>query len=200
MDWGGTPVRDIVKMVYVLTLITALSGFALGYLEKVTKEPIEYQQLKYVKGPAVMEVLQGSENDPIMERKKIEVEKGEKKLFFPGKKGGKIFAVAFEITRQGYHGLISLMIGIDLKTGKLTGMRVMTHSETPGLGARIVEKDFYSQFTGKGLADMALKKDGGKIAAVSGASISSKAVVDAVAEGLKWFNAHKNNIIKGLMG
>ncbi len=192
--------REIVKMIVVLTVIATVMGMTLSYVESITREPIEYSKLKFVKGPAVLSVLTDYDNDPIKDYKKdlILEEKPEGKItksIFPAKKNGKASAIAFEVVGQGYGGPVAIMIGIDLKTGKLTGMRVMTHSETPGLGARAVEPQFYEQFSALGTEGVALEASGGKINAISGATITSTGVVEAVKKGLELFNRAKDKII-----
>lgn len=196
--------REILKMITVLTAIAIVSGGTLGYLEKVTEDPIEYQKLKFVKGPAVLAVLEGYDNDPIKDYRKDVVldpkEPAIKKAIFPAAKNGKCFAVAFEVTGEGYHGALGIMLGVDLKTGRLIGMRVMTHTETPGLGARVAEPSFYQQFSGKGLEAVALSSQGGKIDAVSGATISSRGVAEAVKQGLELFARSRDKIVKAVNG
>ena len=63
--------RDILKMMMVLTLIGAASGLALSLIHSATKAPIEYQTIKFVKEPAGKKVLTGYDNDPISDSKKI---------------------------------------------------------------------------------------------------------------------------------
>ena len=190
-------------MISVLTVIAILSGGIIGFLERITREPIEYQKLKFVKGPAVVAVLSGYTNDPIKDYKKdVSLEEKDHqailKSLFPATKAGKCFAVAFEVTGQGYHGSLGIMLGIDLQTGRLTGMRVITHTETPGLGARVVEPPFYRQFEGQGIQSVALSGQGGKITAVSGATLSSRGVVEAVRKGLELFDLNKEKIRKAV--
>jgi len=190
-------------MIVVLTAISVVSGLVLSFVDKYTKEPIEYQRLKFVKGPAVLAVLSDYDNDPIKEYKK-NVVIGEKdgkpivKTLFPGRKDGKLTGVAFEITGQGYHGPMGIMVGIDVVHDKLTGMRVMTHSETPGLGARAVEPGFYEQFSGLKPGQIALSDKGGKINAISGATMTSTGVVNAVKEAMSLYLRSKDRILKAL--
>ena len=136
-------------MVIVLTVICAVAGAALAMVQKVTKGPIEYARLKFIKEPAVKAVLSGYDNDPIKDRVAIEIGKDKKGKplmlnVFPARKGGKTFAVAFEGSGKGYHGDIGVMVGINVGEKKLTGISIVDHSETPGLGARIVEPAFTS--------------------------------------------------------
>jgi len=196
-------VRDIAKMIVVLTVIALVMGSILSVMDNLLKEPIEYSRLKFVKGPAVMAVFSGYDNDPLKDVKKgvpLEQPGGPEvlKSLFPARKNGKCFAVAFEVTGKGYGGLIGIMMGIDLKTGHLTGIRVMTHSETPGLGARATESPFYEQFTNLAPKDVALSSKGGKINAISGATNTSQGVVEAVKEGLELYARTKDKIISAI--
>ena len=192
--------REMVKMVLVLTGIAILSGGSLSFLERITREPIAYQKLKFIKGPAILAVLSGYDNNPIRDcLKNVALEDRDggaiKKSIFPARKGGNCFAVAFEITGQGYGGAIGVMVGIDLKTGHLTGERITTHSETPGLGARSVEPEFYEQFAGLAPGELALSDKGGKINAISGATITTRGVLEAIGKALVLFARNKDKII-----
>jgi electron transport complex protein RnfG len=196
-------VREIARMIVVLTLIALIMGSILSVMNNVLQEPIEYSRLKFVKGPAVMAVFSGYDNDPLKDVKRgvlLEEPAGQEvsKSLFPAKREGKCFAVAFEVTGKGYNGLISIMMGINLKTGHLTGIRVMTHSETPGLGARATEPPFYKQFMNLTPKDVALSSKGGKINAISGATNTSRGVVEAVKEGLELFAGSKDRITRAV--
>ena len=194
-------VYEITKMLVVLTAISVVSGSSLAFLEHITREPITYQKLKYVKGPAVEAVLKGSENDPIKEHKEeilFQKDGNEeiRKTVFPAMKDGKLFALAFEVRAKGYHGPIDIMMGINVVTGKLTDIRIMSHSETPGLGARAAEPEFYEQFSGMDMAQTALSDEGGNINAVTGATITSTGVSEAVRKGMELFEKLKEDILE----
>jgi electron transport complex protein RnfG len=116
------------------------------------------------------------------------------KNIFPAKKGGKIVGLAYSSAATGYHGLIDVMVGLD-PGGKVTGISIMTNTETPGLGARIVEPAFTKQFKGFTLsADLNLTTKGGKIDSVSGATHSSEGVVEAVRKALELFPKVKKEV------
>ncbi len=195
--------RDMIKMVVVLTVIATVMGSTLSIMKGYLNEQIEYSTIKFVKGPAVLAVFTGYDNDPLRDVTKgviLEEKAGSSvvKSIFPAKKNGKPFAIAFEVTGKGYSGLIGIMIGVDLKTGHLTGMRVMTHIETPGLGARSTEPAFYEQFSGLETKDIALSDKGGKINGITGATNTSTGVVEAVKQGLELFARTKDKIVKAL--
>jgi electron transport complex protein RnfG len=175
-------VRAIIRMVVVLTLICAVSGLTLSAIYRLTKAPIDYQTIKFVKEPAVKKVLTGYDNDPILDRKKIVIgtdERGKpiELTIFPAKKQGETFAVAIEGKGKGFHGTIGVMVGVS-REGKLTDIGITSHSETPGIGSRITETTFTNQFQGIP-ATGEPKVDG-----ISGATYSSKGVMRAVQEAL----------------
>lgn len=84
------------------------------------------------------------------------------------------------VTPRGYGGPIELMVGIR-QDGMLAAVRVLGQSETPGLGSKVAEEDFLRGFRGAKAGErLAVNKDGGRIAAVAGATISSRAVTEGV--------------------
>lgn len=174
--------RDIIRMVVVLTLICAASGLTLSVIYRVTKAPIDYQTIKFVKEPAVKKVLTGYDNDPILDRKKIVIGTDERGrpielTIFPAKRQGETFAVAIEGRGKGFHGTIGVMVGVS-KEGSLTDIGITSHSETPGIGSKVTETTFTTQFQGLP-ATGELKVDG-----ISGATYSSKGVMSAVNQAL----------------
>ena len=109
-----------------------------------------------------------------------------------------VTAVVLEaIARDGYSGNIHLVIGIDID-GTVTGVRVTSHRETPGLGDYIerAKSPWIEQFVGKSLANPEAKrwrvaKDGGEFYARAGATITPRAVVKAVGAALDYFARHR---------
>jgi len=86
---------------------------------------------------------------------------------------------AFLAVGKGYGGDIDILIGLEDEM-TIKGITIISQSETPGLGSRIAESSFASKFAGLNIGDVALKQDGGEIDGITGATISSGAVVDAV--------------------
>lgn len=116
---------------------------------------------------------------------------------YRGRRDGRIAAVAYQLTAQGYGGAIELLLGVD-RDGRILGVRTLRHAETPGLGDRIevAKSDWITRFTGLALGDppseqWAVKKDGGRFDQFSGATITPRAVVSAVHEGLALFETHR---------
>ncbi len=97
---------------------------------------------------------------------------------------GKLVGYAAIVEGAGYGGKMKVAVGIYVDN-TIRGVRVVSHSETPGLGSRVAEDEFLKQFEGKTLERVWLKSDGGDIDAITGATISSRAVVEAVRKGME---------------
>ena len=169
--------RELIKMVVVLTVLSAFSGGLLASLRDGTKDRIEYQQLKFVKGPAILDIFKGATNNPIVDRFKIK-DGDVERSFFIGKFEGKPDEVAFESYGKGFGGDIGLMVGVNPSTDKIVGVGVTTMSETPGVGSRAkTDPDFVAQFAGKPMIEtFKVKADGGQVDALSGATVTSRGV------------------------
>ncbi|MBE3115393.1 MAG: RnfABCDGE type electron transport complex subunit G [Actinobacteria bacterium] len=98
-------------------------------------------------------------------------------IYEDGEKAG----YAFMASGSGYGGNIDILVGLDSSFG-IKGVSILSQTETPGVGNRITESSFTDQFKGLSASDIALKSEGGKIDAITGATISSRAVVNAVKE------------------
>ena len=116
-------------------------------------------------------------------------------------KEGKPSAAVLEvIAPDGYSGKIRMIVAIKTD-GEVSGVRVVTHNETPGLGdyIEIAKNRWIRIFEGKSLANYAdqdwkVKKDGGKFEHMAGATVTPRAVVKAVHKSLKYFAANQDNI------
>ncbi|TES90391.1 MAG: RnfABCDGE type electron transport complex subunit G [Desulfobacteraceae bacterium] len=175
--------RELINMVVVLTVLAVLSGGMLSGLRNATAARIEVQQLKFVKGPAIKAILKGVSNDPIKDRFTIKDGETERKVFV-GKFDGKANTVVLESFGKGYGGDIGLMVAVNMEDDTIVGAGVTTHSETPGLGATAKDDPgFVSQFKGLSINETyKVTNDGGKVNAMSGATITSRAVCAAATE------------------
>jgi electron transport complex protein RnfG len=179
--------KEVTQMIVVLSVICAVCGLALSGVRAMTEERIEYQVLTNVQGPKVKLVLEGAENDLITDRKKIKVN-NEEILLFIGNKQGKPWAIAYETIGNGFGGDLKVMVGYDLGQRKLTGIQVISHKETPGLGSRVTEDQFTQRFRGLSLdAKFSPKNDGGDIDAVTGATYSSRGVCEAIQNSIELY-------------
>lgn len=188
--------RELIKMIVVLTVISLASGGLLAALRDGTQERIDNQVLELVKGPAVRSVFEGASNDPIANR--FQITDGDKqRTFFVGVFDGEPKGLAMEASSgKGYKGDVGLIVAVDVKSDKLFGIGVTTHNETPGLGAKAKsDPKFAAQFKGATLAGpVKVTQDGGSINAISGATITSRAVCEAVSDALSVYEKLKPQI------
>jgi electron transport complex protein RnfG len=191
----------MLKLFLAVVVFSAVSGGLLSGLRGATQERIEYQQLVNVKGPAVQEILKGASNDPLTDRFKIKDGKIERN-FFVGVYDGKPNTVVLEASGKGYGGNIGVVVGVNVENDQLVGVSVTTHSETPGLGARAKsDPAFIRQFKGLPVKEPPrIKAEGGKIDAISGATVTSRGVVSAVSEALEIYGRLKSSIVEKAKG
>ena len=189
--------REMMSMIIVLTLLSVVSGGLLAAVKSGTEVRIEEQVLKFQKAPAIKEIFPEATNNPIQERFNVKADDVELQVF-PGKLADGKKVVAFEAKGTGFGGPVGLMVGVDLDTDEIIGVRVTTHSETPGIGARAKDDpSFVSQFAGKKMAaNLNLKKSGGEIDAMSGATVTSGGVSQAALQAQKLYASLKPEIIK----
>ncbi len=175
------------KSVFTITIITVLAGIMLTLSYFFTKDKIAYQERQEILN-AFKSILPYHNNEPDKEYEIINNQK-----IFIAKDNGTITGYAVNvINTQGYGGAISILTGTD-SNGVVSGVAVIYHSETPGLGDKITSKSFLDLFKGLTINDkIAVKKDGGTIEQFSGATISPRAVAAGVKDSLK--------VINGLVG
>lgn len=120
---------------------------------------------------------------------------------YRARKNSQVSAVAYRVVGSGYGGDIVLVMGVD-RTGEILGVRVVSHSETPGLGDKIDPRktSWLDAFKSLSLANTAaakwaVKKDGGSFDQFSGATITPRAVVKAVHEGLAVFGDNRGRLL-----
>ena len=162
--------NEYTKMIVVLVAISIVAGAVLAFSYEVTYPKIVEQE---------QQALEDSVFKVIPDAEKIEIEEKEGMTFYIGIDGqGNKKGVAFKTTGSGFGGPIDVMVGYDPKEGKLTGIEILSMSETPGLGARIQEPQFTEQFKGKSVEDeFEPKKD---IQIITGATISPTGVANAI--------------------
>jgi len=193
--------NDIKRLAMVLTLIAAGAGLILSLVEAVTREPIaEQRRLETLR--ALQKVLPPGDNSPDADTVTLVIGQDRKgrdieRVFFRGRKENVINGIAFKVVApDGYSGNISVMTGIK-PDGTVSGIEILTHAETPGLGDKITKPEFKSNFVGKNLgnADWRVKKDGGDFDQITGATISPRAVVGALKKGLEFYRDHQPEIL-----
>lgn len=127
---------------------------------------------------------------------------GKEVLVYRARQSGHVNAMAYRVTGAGYGGsTIVLIMGLD-SSGKILGVRVISHAETPGLGDKIdlSKSNWILSFNGRSLDNSApkqwaVKKDGGVFDQFTGATITPRAVVRAVKGGLEFFAEHRSELL-----
>ncbi|WP_449242480.1 RnfABCDGE type electron transport complex subunit G [Desulfovibrio sp.] len=183
--------REIIKMIVVLSLIGTASGFTLASLKEATRTRIEEQVLTFVQGPALAAVLPEHENNPIADRRKMALPDGSQVTVYPALSGGKLVALGIEGHGPGYGGNVGVMVSFDPGRDVVQAIGVTTHSETPGLGTRVFQPSVTARYKDHALTGLDLKNKGGDIDAVSGATYSSTGMVMAVRKAAEAYTAIK---------
>lgn len=195
--------KKIVKDTLILTIITVVAGFCLGYVYDITKEPIAKTQ-ETAKQNAYRAVF--NEADSFVEGEISHVANSDIALEGAGfnavridealeakDASGNTLGYVFTITdSEGYGGDITITMGIT-NEGVVNGVEILNISETAGLGMKATTEEFRSQFANKQVSKFAYSKVGAKeayeIDALSGATITTNAMVNAVNGGLAYFTS-----------
>lgn len=119
---------------------------------------------------------------------------------YPAVRNGELQGAAFQLGTVGYGGVITLMLGVD-REGRVLGVRVLSHKETPGLADKIElgKSHWIKSFDGKSLSNTeqpqwAVKKDGGEFDQFTGATITPRAIVNGVHKALEFYARHAAEI------
>ncbi len=172
----------LVNMIVTLLAIAAISSASLGFMYQLTKEPKAAAELAK-QNFAIKAVLPECENDPLADAYEIDsFDGGEKLVCYPAVKNGEPTGVAVKTwTKNGYSGLIRLMVGFN-QAGNIINVTVLEQKETPGLGTKMTTPKFKDQYNDRnpGQDNLSVRKEGGEINAISGATISSRAFSEAV--------------------
>jgi electron transport complex protein RnfG len=162
-----------------LTIIVLASVSLLVYINSITAPIVEAQQEAEIKN-----MLSGMFAD--MDDYKYEDE------IYTIYQDSEIIGYAFLAKGKGYGGEINILVGVN-EDFTIEDVVIISNTETPGLGSKITESSFTDQFKGMAAGDVALKKDGGEVDAITGATISSKAVVEAIRKAME----EKINLLEG---
>lgn len=141
------------------------------------------------------------DNDLLAATLSLPLDDGAERQVYRATRHNQVTGVAYQVRGFGYAGAIDLIMGVDAQ-GSLLGVRVLSHAETPGLGDKIepAKNDWILRFTGLSLDNpvesrWAVKKDGGDFDQFSGATITPRAVVGAIKDGLAFFRDHQDALL-----
>ncbi len=141
-----------------------------------------------------------SDNDLLKDSAEFDKGDGNPITVYRARLAGAPKGAVFKVASRGYAGDVVCLMGVDVQ-GKILGVRVIKHQETPGLGDKIeiAKGNWILAFNGKSLqepdaAHWGVKKDGGIFDQFAGATITPRAVVKAVKGGLDFYTAHQAEI------
>jgi electron transport complex protein RnfG len=196
----------IVQSGVTLAIIAAICAALVASTYLVTREPIAANEKAFLEQslePALANVMfDGDVTESILV---LEAPHGlpgsDPAIIYRVYSGEEPVAALFAVTaRNGYAGPIRVLVGVRYD-GIVSGVRILAHRETPGLGDRIVSSrsDWVFQFDGKALGNppvegWALKTDGGDFDQLTGASVTPRAVINALRETLIYFEANRDAI------
>lgn len=184
----------------LLGSVALLTTAALVFASKATEADIRAAELLDLKQSLAI-VLPGQyDNDITQDTLVLPGATGDVTVY-RARHAGKVDAVVYRVTGQGYAGPIVCVMGIS-REGKILGVRVLKHTETPGLGDKIepAKTKWIFAFDGKSMGDpvaekWAVKKDGGVFDQFAGATITPRAVVKAVKGGLEFFDKERAKLL-----
>ncbi|WP_293964674.1 RnfABCDGE type electron transport complex subunit G [uncultured Porphyromonas sp.] len=179
------------NMILSLGIICLIIAGILALVNVATKDTIAQAETK-AKVEAIKEIVPAFDNNPYEEQDTVALESEPRPLIvYPAMKGGQPVGYAIETyTDAGFSGHIDIMVGFDMQS-QIVGFKVLKHEETPGLGAKIQEW-FTSPAPNADLirdvrrldmsqaSPLKVSKDGGKVDAITAATISSRAFIDAI--------------------
>ena len=176
----------------LLGSVVLLTSAALAMASRTTEADIEAAAARDLQA-SLAQVLPGQyDNDLLTDTVQLAAPEGEVTVY-RARRAGRVEAVVFKAEGRGYAGPIVCIMGVT-RDGQLLGVRVLKHSETPGLGDKIepAKANWIYEFEGKSLGEpaadkWAVKKDGGAFDQFAGATITPRAVVRAVKGGLELF-------------
>jgi electron transport complex protein RnfG len=184
---------NLINMVVALLVITAVSGGLLGLVYGMTKDTIAEVDQK--KNEAAIQAVLPLEGEITYKADTLKYDYEGTTLTFPCNlaydTNGNFQGAAVKTSEGGFGGKIDMMVGF-LADGTIKGTSVLSHAETPGLGANMTGK-FKDQFVDKNPASykLTVSKDGGDVDAITAATITSRAFTKAVDKAYQAFMANK---------
>ncbi len=182
--------KENIKLGLILLLITAVAGLLLGGAYEITKGPIA-DKVVADKQAAMKEILPTADK---FDKADVNIEDNEKIAEVnAGFIGAEISGYAIKVVAKGYAGPVEIMVGISTEE-KVTGIKILSHTETPGLGANATKAEFSNQYSNKSINDKlevvkAAPSKENQIQAITGATITSNAITLAVDDAIDFYNA-----------
>ena len=185
--------KDMFKLGLNLLIISAVAALLLALTNSVTASTIA-QRNEQANAEARKLVLESAQDFEEVKDVKTDNSKGVKvsEIYEAKEASGNTVGYTLKVLPSGYGGTIELMVGIDSAKGQVSGINVVSNSETAGLGAKATNPEFSDQYKGKPLEELSVLKNGTpgdtEIKAISGATITSTAVTNGVDAAIEVYN------------
>ena len=185
--------KDMFKLGLNLLIISAVAALLLALTNSVTASTIA-QRNEQANAEARKLVLESAQDFEEVKDVKTDNSKGVEvsEIYEAKDASGNTVGYTLKVLPSGYGGTIELMVGIDSAKGQVSGMNVVSNSETAGLGAKSTDPEFSDQYKGKPLEELSVLKNGTpgdtEIKAISGATITSTAVTNGVDAAIEVYN------------
>lgn len=181
-------VKKAIHLGGTLLAVTAVTGIILGVVEHFTSQAIKQVELA-AKNAAFKNIMPIAQTFEQAER----VGDGAVLDVVKASDASGVVGWCMTVETKSYGGPLQFIIGIT-KDGTVKAINILSHSDTPGLGAKAAEPEFYGQFTDKAKLPLKVVKGAAgnpdEIAAISGATITSNAVVDGVNAAVEYWSAN----------
>ena len=170
----------IVQLVVVLGLITFICALLLGVINGVTADKIAQNAVE-TRDAAMAEIIPDAEFEDMNTAMSADDVAAAGISLPAGRKDGEEVGYCVQVEPKGFGGNVTMIVGINAD-GTVAGAKVTSHSETPGLGAKSqADPNWITQYAGQAAdGQLQVTKDGGTINAITGATITSRAVTDGV--------------------
>jgi electron transport complex protein RnfG len=179
----------MLKPMIALVVVTLVASFFLGLVFTITEGPIAEQKAK-AETEAIANLIAGTtQTENVMKGEPIDSEVSITKITKCLNNDGQVLGHVLSVAPKGYSGAIDIMVGIT--GGVVQGVEIISHSETPGLGANADTPAFTGQYTGKTGSFNVIKigpAGENEIQAIASATITSQAVTDGVNAALTFYS------------
>jgi len=201
------PANEGARMAVVLGGFALIAAAVLGTAHELTEGPIQRRERAELRRTLNRVVPPTAyDNTLVRATRVVRTARGDAVRVYRGTRDGAVTAVAFQVLAPGYNGPIRLLMGLE-RHGRVLGVRVLDHQETPGLGDRIEARksDWILDFTGRSLGNplrgqWTVEKDGGVFDQFTGATITPRGVVAGVRRGLLFFRRHRAALLDPAAG
>lgn len=180
--------RNALKLGGILFIITAICVGLLGGVHEITT-PIIKENSQKVEEKDMQELIKEAQNF----KEISSIDDAIVKNLYQAFKEEVLIGYVAKLMPTGYGGTIELLLGIDLEY-QIKGIKILNHQETPGFGANAMNESFLGQFTEKKVPLQLVKTepDLQDIQAITGATITSSAIVESVNQAIEYIRSHQN--------